>query len=112
MRSEPASRVVPLMWRGGVRWQSVDKKFWSELVALGQSDMDRLNTNDRRDTDRIPPNGNPGFVWLALRGGVQITKHVDVNLSLENLLDREIRYAGSGSNEAGFGLVAGATVRW
>lgn len=111
-RIEPLSRVVPLMWRAGVRWQTVDKRFWSELVALGHSDADRLNTGDTLDTQRIPPNGNPGFVWLALRGGVQVTKNLDVTLALENLLDRQIRYAGSGSNEPGFGAVVGATVKW
>ncbi len=112
LRAESASRVVPLMWRGGVRWQTVDKRWWAELVTLGQSDTDRLNANDRRDTDRIPPNGNPGFNWLALRGGCQVTKNLGVTLALENLLDDEIRYAGSGNNEGGFGAVVGATVKW
>ncbi|MCA1962410.1 MAG: TonB-dependent receptor [Prosthecobacter sp.] len=112
MRAEPATRVVPLMWRGGIRWQTVDNRWWAELVALGQSDMDRLNTNDRRDTDRIPSNGNPGFTWLTARGGWQVTQNFGVTLALENLLDDEIRYAGSGSNEAGFGAVLGMTVRW
>jgi len=112
LRAEPASRVVPLMWRGGVRWRSTNERWWTELVALGQSDMDRLNVNDRRDTDRIPSNGNPGFVWLALRGGCQITENLGLTLALENLLDDEIRHAGSGSNEAGFGAVLGATVKW
>jgi hemoglobin/transferrin/lactoferrin receptor protein len=111
-RIEPISRVVPLMWRAGVRWQTTDKRFWSELVALGQSDTDRLNTGDVLDNQRIPPDGNPGFVWLTLRGGVQVTKNLDLTLALENLLDRQIRYAGSGSNEGGFGAVVGATVKW
>ena len=109
---QPLSRVVPLMWRAGVRWQTVDRRYWTELVALGQSDSDRLNAGDRLDTQRIPPNGNPGFVWLTLRGGVQVTQNLDVTVALENLLDRQIRYAGSGSNEAGFGAVLGATVKW
>ncbi len=109
---EPISRVVPLMWRAGVRWQTVDRRYWTELVALGQSDADRLNSGDQFDSQRIPPNGNPGFVWLTLRGGVQVTKNLDVTVALENLLDRQIRYAGSGSNEAGFGAVLGATVKW
>ncbi len=111
-RIEPLSRVVPLMWRSGVRWQTVDKRFWSELVAIGQSDADRLNTGDLLDNQRIPPNGNPGFVWLALRGGVRVSKNLDLSLALENVLNQQIRYAGSGSNEAGFGAVAGVTVKW
>jgi hemoglobin/transferrin/lactoferrin receptor protein len=112
LRAEPATRVVPLMWRGGVRWQTVDKRWWAELVTLGQSDLDKLNTSDKLDTDRIPPGGNPGFNWLAVRGGCQITKNLGVTLALENLLDDEIRYAGSGSNEGGFGAVVSATVKW
>jgi len=112
LRAEAASRVVPLMWRGGVRWQSDDQRWWGEVVTLGQSDLEHLNTSDRRDTDRIPPGGNPGFNWLAVRGGCQITKHLGVTLALENIIDEEIRYAGSGVNEGGFGAVVGATVKW
>ncbi len=112
LRAEPASRVVPLMWRGGLRWQTVDRRWWAEFITLGQCDVERLNASDQRDTQRIPPGGNPGFNWLALRGGCQITEHLSVNLALENLLDSEIRHAGSGSNEGGFGAVIGATVKW
>ena len=112
LATEPISRVVPIMWRAGVRWQTLDRRLWAEFLALGHSDYDRLNSADRNDTQRIPANGNPGFCILTVRGGWEITKNFGVNVALENLTDEDYRNAGSGSNEAGFGAVVGATVKW
>ena len=112
LAAEPASRVVPLMWRGGVRWQSDNQRLWTELVAFGQSDYDRLSSGDRLDNQRIPPGGNPGFTWLTLRGGVQLSQNLEITAALENALNQEVRYAGSGSNEPGIGGVLGVAVKW
>lgn len=109
---ENLSRVVPVMARVGVRWQSTDRKLWSELVCLAHSRADKLNSGDVRDTDRMPPGGTPGFALVTLRGGWQVTKNVGLTLALENLLNEDYRYNGSGSNEPGFGAVFGATVKF
>lgn len=112
VRSEYISKVVPIIGRAGIRWQSSDRRLWSELVCLAHSQYDNLNSGDKRDTQRIPKDGNPGFAILTLRGGWQITENIGVTLALENLLDQQYRVAGSGSNEPGFGLVAGATIKF
>jgi len=112
LSSDYLSRVVPWMGRAGVRWQSNDRRFWGEFVALAHSQYDNLTAGDKADSQRIPPDGNPSFTILTLRGGWQITKNIGVTLALENLLDEEYRYTGSGSNEPGFGLVAGATIKF
>jgi hemoglobin/transferrin/lactoferrin receptor protein len=109
---EPLSRVMPFMWRTGIRWQSTDRRLWSEFLALGQSHYNRMNNSDLRDTQRIPPEGNPSFTILTLRGGWEITKNFGVNVSLENLGNEQYRYTGSGSNESGFNAILGATVKW
>ncbi|WP_345738973.1 TonB-dependent receptor [Prosthecobacter algae] len=106
------SRVVPWMGRAGVRWQSTDRRFWGEFVSLSHSQYDNLNAGDKADTQRTPEDGNPSFNILTVRGGWQITENIGVTLALENLLDEEYRYTGSGSNEPGFGLVAGATIKF
>lgn len=111
-QDEPLSRVVPLMGRAGIRWQSSDRRLWGELLCLAHSRFERMNTGDRRDTQRIPPDGNPGFENLILRGGWHVTRHLELNVALENLLDQEYRHTGSGSNEPGFGVVLGATFRF
>ncbi len=107
---EPVSRIVPIIVRAGVRWQSTDRRLWAELVGLAHSQADRQNSSDRNDTDRIVRNGNPAYNLITLRGGWQVTQNLGVTLALENLLDEEYRTAGSGSNEPGFGVVLGANV--
>jgi hemoglobin/transferrin/lactoferrin receptor protein len=112
MVTEPLSRVVPLMGRAGVRWQSDSGKIWSELVCLAASAGDRLSSADKSDTQRIPVGGTPGWTLLLLRGGWQVTENVSLTASLENLLDEDYRAHGSGSNEPGFGGTAALTVRF
>lgn len=111
-QDEPLSRVVPLMGRAGIRWQSTDRRLWGELLCVAHSRFERMNTGDERDGQRIPPGGNPGFENLILRGGWLVTKSLEVNVALENLLDQEYRFTGSGSNEPGFGAMLGATFRF
>ncbi len=112
VRNEYISKAVPLVGRAGIRWQSPDRRFWSEFVCLAHAQYDNLTSGDKRDVQRVPPEGNPSFAILTLRGGWQVTKNIGVTLALENLLDEEYRYAGSGSNEPGFGVVAGATIKF
>jgi hemoglobin/transferrin/lactoferrin receptor protein len=109
---EPISRVVPLMGLAGIRWERPDKRVWGELVCLAHSRYERMNKGDRGDTQRIPPKGNPGFAHLTLRGGWRATENLELTAALENLLDQEYRYTGSGSNEPGFGAVLGVTLRF
>ena len=110
--SEPLSRVVPVMGRAGVRWQSDSGRLWSELVCLAASRGDRLSSQDKADTQRIPPGGTPGWTLLMVRGGWEVNEHVSLTASLENLLDEDYRAHGSGSNEPGFGGTVGLTVRF
>jgi hemoglobin/transferrin/lactoferrin receptor protein len=109
-RREPLGKISPLVGYGGVRWQATDSRLWTELVCLTYGEAGRLSTSDRLDTQRIPPNGTPSFWLLSLRGGWKVNEHLMLNASLDNLLNENYRYHGSGSNEPGFGATLGATV--
>ncbi len=109
-RREPLGKIAPLVGFGGVRWQTQDRRCWTELVCLSYGEAARLNTFDLADTSRIPPNGTPSFWLLSLRGGCKVNDHLILTASLENLLNQTYRYHGSGSNEPGLGLNLGATV--
>lgn len=111
-RREPLGKIAPLTGFGGVRWQTRDNRFWTELVCLAYGEAARLNTADQADTSRIPPNGTPSFWLLTLRGGCKITENLIVTASLDNMLNQTYRYHGSGSNEPGFGATLGATVKF
>lgn len=111
-RREPLGKVAPLIGYGGVRWQAKSKKLWTEFVCLTYGEAARLNVADQADTDRIPPNGTPSFWLLTLRGGWQVNDHLLLNAGIENLLNQNFRYHGSGSNEPGLGVNLAATVKF
>jgi hemoglobin/transferrin/lactoferrin receptor protein len=107
--NEPLSRVQPLTVNLALRWESPDKKWWSELSGTFVDRADRLSSGDKEDTQRIPPGGTPGYALLGISGGYIINDHLRVSMALENLLDQAYRSHGSGSNEPGCGLATGLT---
>jgi len=111
-RREPLGKISPLVGYGGVRWQNTGNRIWTELVGLTYGEAGRLNTSDQLDTQRVPPNGTPSFLVLTLRGGLQVSEHLMLTASLDNILNQTYRYHGSGSNEPGFGANLGATVKF
>jgi len=111
-RREPLGKVAPLIGYGGVRWQSTSKRLWTELVCLTYGEAARMNVADQQDNQRIPANGTPSFFLLSLRGGYQVNDNLILNAGIENLLNENYRYHGSGSNEAGIGVNLGATVKF
>jgi hemoglobin/transferrin/lactoferrin receptor protein len=104
---DPLSKMQPLTGNFGLRWTNTAKSFWLELVGTATGDADQLNSADLADTQRIPPNGTPGYTLLSLRSGWQVTENVLLLASVENLLDQAYRFHGSGSNEPGIGVNLG-----
>lgn len=105
---EPLSRVMPLTGRLALRWQPGGGRYWAEAEVEAAEKADRLSSGDKRDTQRIPPGGTPGYVVGTLRGGVQATDTLAITLALENVSDEDYRIHGSGLNEPGRQLVVSA----
>ncbi len=57
--------------------------------------------DDKRDTQRIPDGGTPGYLVFNARGGYKIIKDMDLVLAVENIFDKDYRIHGSGVNEPG-----------
>ncbi len=106
---EPLSRVQPLTFNLGLRWDSPERRWWGEFACTFADKADRLSSADKDDTQRIPPGGTPGYALLGLYGGYLFNEHLRANIALENLLDQPYRAHGSGSNEPGFGISTGIT---
>jgi len=109
---EPLSRVMPTNGHVGLRWQSSDEKFWIESVVSIFDKADRLSTRDRRDTQRIPPGGTPGYTTVGIRGGWNPCDEFRLTAGVNNLLDEAYRAHGSGQNEPGRDFFVGAEIRF
>ncbi len=99
------SRLMPFTTQVGVRWQQDTGRYWAELSGDIAARADRLSADDKRDTQRIPPGGTPGYAVCNVRTGSQITKRLGVAVALENVFDEDYRIHGSGVNEPGRNLV-------
>jgi hemoglobin/transferrin/lactoferrin receptor protein len=108
---EPLGKLPPL--HGGVRLRFDDPNstFWIEAVVNWADRQDHLNPLDQLDTQRIPPDGTPGYSTLGIRGGCSPRDNVDLALGVENATNRDYRLHGSGVNEPGTNVVATLRIR-
>ena len=102
------SRLMPLTLQAALRWQPAGKTYWLEAVVDAAEKANRLSASDKRDTQRIPESGTPGYGVLTLRGGVALFDALHLTLALENVTDEDYRIHGSGVNEPGRNLVVQA----
>jgi hemoglobin/transferrin/lactoferrin receptor protein len=109
---EPPSRVAPLSGSLALRWTHPSAPLWIEGRLLASVRADRLSASDRRDTQRIPSGGTPGYVVAMLHAGWTPNDHLEFTLGLENLTDEDYRIHGSGQNEPGFGAILAARAIW
>lgn len=107
---EPMSKMMPVLANFGLRWDSLEKKYWIEGMITIASNQDKLSSSDIRDTQRIPPGGTPGYAIYNIRGGWAMNRNVDLTLALENLSNADYRVHGSGLNEPGRNFIIGVGV--
>jgi hemoglobin/transferrin/lactoferrin receptor protein len=111
-RRDYISRLMPPTAQIGVRWQTPAGRFWTEVVGDAAAKADKLSADDKRDTQRIPPGGTPGYAVCAIRGGARIAGVADLSLSVENVFDEDYRIHGSGVNEPGRNVIAAVNGRF
>ncbi|MEI7900480.1 MAG: TonB-dependent receptor, partial [bacterium] len=109
--TEPV-RTMPLTVYTSLRWESESRRFWTEASERASAQEDRLTAADKTDTQRIPPGGTPGYAVTDLRCGWRLKQGVSIVASVENVLDKDYRIHGSGSNEPGRNFILSAEYRF
>lgn len=99
------TRLMPPTAQLGVRCQTDSAKYWIEGLCDAADKADKLSAEDRRDTQRIPPGGTPGYVVFGARAGSRITRDLAMTVGVENIFDKDYRIHGSGVNEPGRNFV-------
>ncbi len=110
--TEPVSRLMPTTVNSGLRWRHPRGRVWAEFAATWAEKQDRLASNDKLDTQRIPVGGTPGYDVYHLRAGWSPCRFASITAALENLTDEDYRIHGSGLNEAGRNFILMAELRF
>ncbi len=108
---EPMSRLMPLTGTAGLRWDATER-CWIETFAVMADKADKLSTSDRRDTQRIPPGGTPGYAVFSVRGGYRLTGELSLTAACENIGNADYRIHGSGINESGRNFILAADLQF
>lgn len=106
------SRVMPPTVQIGMRLDVASGRGWVEALVDAADQADALSAEDKRDTQRIPPGGTPGYAVWSLRGGARVMDGLDLTLAMENVLDADYRIHGSGVNEPGRNVIVTADYRF
>ena len=72
----------------------------------------RLSPADIADTARIGPAGTDGWQDVSIRAGATVARTLRVSAAVENLLDQQYKYHGSGVYRPGRQVVLGAELRY
>jgi hemoglobin/transferrin/lactoferrin receptor protein len=110
--TEPVSRLSPLTGTAQLRWHTADERFWVEGRALVADSQTRLSSGDRRDTQRIPPHGTPGYALFGIHAGARVSDGLTVFGGVDNVFDRNYRVHGSGVQEPGLNVILGMELRF
>jgi outer membrane receptor protein involved in Fe transport len=103
-KNEPVRRIPPVFGRLAIEYNS--KNWWCSLEWLAAGKQDRLAKGDRED-NRIPNGGTPEWDIFTISTGYTL-RHIKFDMRLQNLLNKDYRYHGSGVN--GYGRSAVLTI--
>ena len=93
------SRMLPFNMRYALSYKK--SKFDSRIDFVYFDRQDKLSLGNQRDTDRIPPGGNPSYFVSNIRFGYDWTNNLRTNLAINNIFDETYRVLGSGNNAMG-----------
>ena len=102
-KKEPFRRIPPLF--GYVNLQYQKEKYLARLFFQLAGKQQRLAAGDISD-NRIGPLGTPGWSVINLSNGFNFKK-IDINITLQNVLDKDYKFHGSGINSVGRSLIFG-----
>jgi len=104
-KNEPVRRIPPLFGRLLVEYKK--STWWCNVEWLAAAKQDRLAQGDM-DDNRIPAGGTPGWNIFNINTGYT-WRFLEADLRLQNLLNKDYRYHGSGVN--GYGRSAIFTLK-
>jgi hemoglobin/transferrin/lactoferrin receptor protein len=111
-QEEPVSRLMPMTLQLGLLWEHSTRKFWVEGLCTWADEQDQLSAADRRDTQRIPPGGTPGYAVGTLRCGWRPCRNGSLTFAVENISNEDYRIHGSGLNEPGRNFIIAGELRF
>ncbi|MBL7773768.1 MAG: TonB-dependent receptor [Chitinophagaceae bacterium] len=108
----PLDHIAPVHGRFGTRYDASD--WYTELYCLynGKKKISDYNPDGEDNLPYATPNGMPGWYTINWRMGITVAKYVQLQLGVENILDKNYRYFASGMSAPGRNAVVAVRLNY
>ncbi len=108
----PQDHIPPFFGKTSLGFQQ--SKFSLELFGLynGWKKIKDYNPDGEDNQQYATPEGMPSWFTLNWRGSVDLTKNVQAQFAVENILDRNYRYFASGFSAPGRNFIIALRANW
>lgn len=110
--SKPLDHIPPVMGKTSLTYQH--KIFNTEMYLLynGWKHLNQYNADGEDNAQYATADGMPSWMTLNWKGSIQVVKRLQVQLGVENILDRNYRAFASGFSSAGRNFLVGLRANW
>lgn len=110
--SKPLDHIPPLMGKTSVTYKY--KTLHTEVYMLynGWKRLDQYNADGEDNAQYATADGMPCWFTLNWKGSVNVTKNLQLQAGVENILDRNYRAFASGFSAGGQNLLVGLRANW
>jgi hemoglobin/transferrin/lactoferrin receptor protein len=110
--SKPLDHLPPLLGKTSFTYQH--KIFNTEISLLynGWKRLDQYNADGEDNAQYATTDGTPSWMTLNWKASVQVIKNLQVQLGVDNILDRNYRAFASGFSAGGRNFLIGLRANW
>lgn len=109
---KPLDHIPPLMGKTSIAWQR--KKINAEFYLLynGWKHLDEYNSDGEDNAQYATVDGKPSWFTANLKSSLNITKHLQLQIGVENMLDKNYRCFASGFSAGGRNFTISLRANW
>lgn len=110
--SKPLDHIPPFMGKTAITYQHKIFNTEAYIMYNGWKRLDRFNADGEDNAQYATADGMPSWMTLNWKANVHVLKQLQVQVGVENILDRNYRAFASGFSAAGRNFFIGLRANW
>lgn len=110
--SKPLDHIPPFMGKTSVTYQHKIFNTEAYLLYNGWKRLDQYNADGEDNAQYATADGMPSWMTLNWKANVNVLKYLQVQVGVENILDRNYRAFASGFSAGGRNFLVGLRANW
>ncbi len=110
--SKPLDHIPPYFGKAGITYEN--KLFTADFYSLynGNKQLDKYNADGEDNAQYATADGMPGWITFNIKGNINVKKYLQLQVGVENILDKNYRYFSSGYSASGRNIFVALRANW